>query len=267
MENGREHKARARGAARWPWGRGSGRTDSSDVQPKRAAAVWCLCSPPCVSSGHQRWPQISCIFPQVRFCPAQCYLAHTPPLPLPWSICSVELSGWAGWERRGCCERAQLSYRAVSVKPLGRMLWFLACFGKFWKVLRLELWDIWGDKSFGHCGWSLGTLGPRGVCEASGSCASQRLALLTPGLKNFKPLGFINFCQKLSVTSINYGEKLTPRKPPSLPKPWAPSDPGRAVQPARAGDGSCSRERGDLSRVTFRPFRYFINALSWGAVI
>lgn len=88
----------------------------------------------------------------------------------------------------------------------------------------------------------------RGVCGLGTPCE------LTAGLTRtcFRQLqapGVINFCQKLSVTSVNYGEKLMPRKTPSLPKPWAPSDPGRAVQPAQPElEAGRAPEKGEICR-------------------
>lgn len=54
----------------------------------------------------------------------------------------------------------------------------------------------------------------------SGSCLKSGWALFAAGLKRFKSLGFLSFCQKFCValSIINYGEKLVAVKRPSLPK-------------------------------------------------
>lgn len=67
---------------------------------------------------------------------------------------------------------------------------------------------------------------------------------------------------------VHYGEKLISMKMLSLLKwPGALQIQATVVPPAqpeeRLGNGSsCSQERGDSLRVTFQPFRYFINVLS-----
>lgn len=56
------------------------------------------------------------------------------------------------------------------------------------------------------------------------------------GLKKLKPLGFMNFLEKFSVSLsiINYREKLLSIKRPPLPKHWTLLDPGHALRPEPA---------------------------------